>query len=280
MRYLKYRTNNAISVLTNNVEQNLELTPENIESSSPLILEPKKIIELLTAIKNDKFRFKKLISLFHKMDQKDFLILANQFYSINNFQLQKQIFEELEERYPYIKEIKTDMYVHNGEYSKAKAIVYAKKGVRINPFKVYSAEELKQMINCGDIVVKYAEPYGKTYETTPANVSLISPLTLIDALSFEELTEEVYNDLMQHCPRAIDLLLAYTSLAEIKQDCELQYLPVYKQCLKFLTECAKVSVVHEEEVRKGLRRQIEKSNDISKEYSSVVKAIEDSSKGR
>lgn len=294
MKYFTYNSENAVSNLKqcyfrkdeNSIAQFVHSA--NLETAVPTIKSAEVIKNLLNKLKIDKENFKAYILFFDKLDTKyDIITNLNSYYNINWEELYKVVEEHHKNDYPIQKTIKTNLMYHSDKplnskgysYSYAKAVVWTKPGVKLSSFKTYSGGEIDDLKRFGDIIVISSIPYGKPM-LNPTSACHLETKTLSYEFNLINLYGTAFDKLQERFPYVIDELLKDIDLAQISKDYQTIYKPTYKQCLKYLAECAKISSTHKEEEKKNLYKQIDKINQSKRELQDISKQILDSSKGR
>ena len=255
------------------------------EKPTPVCMEPKKIKETLNNLKKDKNNFKSLILNFDTLDELDKLnLFLEYFYSENTYLLEDSQIALIKQTHPNKKTIKTDFiyetnvapYMYNSYLE-----VYAKNGVKFNSYKSYTPAEIAKMVGNGDIVIE------KSYERKPISKAkflkgVYAPRVslLHDGFYYDLLTEENIEEMKKQNPEVFQEMMNDINLDEIKQYYEQEYLPLYKKCLNYLAECAKVSVAKEQADRKTFNAQINKSYKTEQKIKKISEEITNTSKGR
>lgn len=279
MKYFNYNERNFIDLFANHGYR----VVHNVAASEPSVMNPETIRAIAAEIKANKEKIKRLILNFDKLEIWEKYNLLKNFYNCNTYLLEQYQLSRYDVSHPVIKKIKTDIRCSKEGHknSKAIAIVRAQKGVWFTPFKTYSLSDIKILVNGGKIVVIGEEPYGKMEEPIAGGFEpQLNANILHTAFYATQISEESLEAMFASRPEAAEELFGDISLEQIKSDFELYYMPQYKACIKYLTECAKATAAREETTRKGLRRQIAKSNEVTKELDDVSKELLDTSKGR
>lgn len=288
MKYFSYYPNNLIDCLKNHNSLFSFYCKdiEEIDSTTPLSLEPKTIKDMVASLKKEKAGFKTLAYKFDNLKSWQILSLMNMFYDLSLEDLQEYQLGVYSKTFPVKKTIKTKMFdsnvIHKDfEYGhkKAKAVILAKKDVKIVPFKVYSKEELCKLISENKIVVIDTETYGSLYTRLSENCFL-TPEILAVEFSDKVFDEDTVANIKNKNPQALEELIRSIDVNELQHDFEANYLPAYKKILDFLVKCAKITVEHKEVAKKNFQKRITQANEEIRETEDVVKYITDTSKGR
>ena len=285
MKYYTYYPENIIDNIAH-LNKNFIMSCDDInelDSVEPIVLAPSVIKLMVAKLKEEKNTFKTLISKFNDLEEHKILTLMKKFYKFNSAELRKFQLEEYAKDFPVKKTIKTNMYIADVndcfKIKYVKATVLAKKGVKFNPLKTYSKEELSKFIANDEIVIVSKAPFGGR-KSVNKEENFLNIETL--AKEFDETTfdEDTIKIIEKKNPVALDELIYSINQAELKNDFTEKYMPAYKKMLDYFVKCAKVTVAHNEANKKNMQKQIAQANEQNREMEDVTKFIIDTSKGR
>lgn len=285
MKYYSYNPNSIVNNIAvyNKVLGATLSTADEIESTEPIALEPNTIKFLVAKLKEEKNTFKTLVSKFHDLEEHEVLTLMNKFYNFSSVELRKFQLEEYAKEFPVKKTIKTNMYIADVndcfKIKYVKATVLAKKGVRFNPLKTYSKEELSKFIANDEIVIVSKEPFGGR-KSVNKEENFLNIETLAKEFDEKTFDEDTIKIIEKKNPEALEELIYSIDQAELKNDFTNNYLPAYKKMLDYFVKCAKITVAQNEANKKNMQKQINKANEQNREMEDVKKFILDTSKGR
>lgn len=288
MKYFSYYPNNLIDCIKNyhSLFSYYCNNMEEIDSTTPISLEPKVIKDMVAKLKQEKAEFKTLAYKFDTLQTWQILALMDKYYDLSLDKLQEYQLGKYAKNFPIKKTIKTNMFdpirAHKEfeyGYKKVKAIIWAKKDAKIVPFKVYSKEELCRLISENKIVVIDTETYGSIHTHLTEN-GFLTPEILALELNDKIFDIDTVTIIEGKNPEALAELIKDIDVNELKHDFEANYLPAYKKMLDFLVKCAKVTVENKEASKKNFQKRITQANEDIRETENVVKYITDTSKGR
>lgn len=295
MKYFTYKEDVINTVF--NDENTSKIYFEDFDITRPAIFSANKIKQIHDSLKQYKEEFRKLVGkedlkklLSNFLDGKNFelLLLLDKFYDINWDEIYKRVEKEYLKEFPNKFEIKTNMYQFEGKYleksyNRAKAVVYAKHGVKLSKFKKYTEEELDELINNRSIVIVGHNPYGFDLYTAPYGSAPIHTKSLkynFWLYNGVKIDEKNLSVALKKFPEIIPEILADLRLNELANDYTEKFVPAYKNCLKYLEKCIEVSVANEEKEKIELLKKRDKCTQRVREYNELTKKIQDTSKGR
>lgn len=307
MQIFDHRANNLVYMFNESVRKELASLIKNEEEQikpSPTVMEPNQIKQKLNNLKTDKNKLKSFILNFDNLNDCDKLkTFLEYFYSKNTYLLEDSQIKIFEETNPIKKTIKTNFIIEEKdvpyisfEHINPKEFVsldadviryntyfdvYVKNGVKLNKFKTYSPVEISKMIENGDIIVAKTRPRKQVSIKNGSNCVICPEFkTIHDGFYLDVLTEDMINEMKTKNPEIFEEMMNDINLDEIKAYYELEYLPLYKKCLNYLAECAKVSVAKEQADRKTFNAQINKSYKTEQKIKKLSEEITNTSKGR
>lgn len=163
-------------------------------------------------------------------------------YDMDFLTLKQDEEEYIMKNFPKSKIIKTDFAearpygLHT--YPRKKLEVRAKKEVKLNTFKVYTAEEVKQMIESGSIKVIDSIGYGSAKPGDAVYCEETCNTWVAGGLAQAWLDEAEYNKLFAKNAGVVNMFFNDIDFKQIAEDYQTQFLPKYKECLKRLYERA------------------------------------------
>ena len=270
MNYFKFKDTTVSEVV--NKQERLFAT----KKMSPVSLSVAEIKERLAALKANKSEFKKLILNFDQLSNVEKVNLLSKFYEQQFLGLKYYLIDEYKKEFPQEKIIPSKLTYASkdnpSEIAKCNVKILAKKSVRFNPLKVYSKEDLEQLIADKKIIVVGYDVVKKVKEAGESVEQFVATYCPeFDEISVEEIAK---------FPLVMEELLKDVSVEELKIDYETIYMPLYKSGLKFLEGCAKASKEIESQKRKQLHKEMSQSNDRTKEFEDIEKSLADTAKGR
>lgn len=271
MKFFSYKKDNVTRFLTAK-EGVMVNSKGNFEN--PVVLSTKEILAIIEELKADKDAFKDFVAYVTKQDDNKIINSVNNYYNIEPAAILERLVQNIKIALPAEKDIKTNMLMPSGDHF-AKIRVLAKKGLKINVFKTYTEDEIKEMQVNGDIAIMDASPYKKANDKV-----ITSRVTTAKDLLFGSSVATIFNFLKNNYKFTYNQVLEDINTFAIKKDLEQKYIPTYKKCIAYLTECAKTAVVHEQQEIKNLQNQIAKSKTVIEDLNNVQKSLLDTSKGR
>ncbi|MBE7074676.1 MAG: hypothetical protein E7376_01690 [Clostridiales bacterium] len=288
MEFFTYKPNHIVEFLNGRIEELLEssyrktTTLTDIDKAEPIVLKSEEIKTLLQELKDYKASVKKDVYRLPYLLEFERFNALKKYYELDDYKLSKVNKALISRNFPIYKEIKakfvSDRHDNKLQNYNALLYVYAKDDVKLSTTKVYSQRKLQSLINKGKIVAVdfQGEILGYAKDGTPA-------LTFNEPSHYYEqpvLTKDEFSEMFLANTSLATIVVKDINYDEAKKDYEEKFLPTYKKCLNYLVECAKVSALHEAEIRKNYQKQIQKSNDRTKEIEEAKKIVVDTTKGR
>ena len=272
MKFFQYNKNNAYNIL---MQANPQITINtNKDFTTTPRMSAKQILEFIKLLKFDKEIYKDFFKNFETIENYNKMSFMSNYYKLNIQALYDEFIKNISKIYPKEKEIKTNLFMKDSK-SLAKVLVFAKPDVKLSSFKTYEKKELDQLIKSNKIILRNAH----SYKQGKPNGEVPHIYTVNDVL-FSGDQEYILDWLQKNERSTFENLLADLNLETIMMDYKKEYLPSYKKCISYLTECAKTSIIHEQQEIKQMQNKILCSKEAIAGLTNIQKTLVDTSKGR
>lgn len=231
-----------------------------------------------TELKEQKAKFKKLATD-KSLTLLEMYNLLMEFYDFDRHQLVTEERERIAKEYPNFVTIKTDYMLAKckGEMQLAQLRLRVKDGIRLSKRKVYTREEVEELLNSGNVKFYCSLPYGKLKRVTEEWDDEKYPL-LADGFGQPVITQEEFAFMLMNNPIAHADVFININMQEILDDYQNKYLPEYRETLKYMATFAQEikaeqakELVRLDEEKQLVKKTIDDAEKLKRQISDATK---------